>query len=55
MKIYRHLLEDEKLKNKELEKNAEKFKTNFNEMAYKTLTQNIENVNPKPMIDQRTL
>ncbi len=30
MKIYKHLLEDEKIKNKELEKNAEKFKDGFN-------------------------
>ena len=37
MKIYKHLLEDEKLRNKELEKNAEKFKTNFSSMAYKNL------------------
>ena len=44
MKIYKHLLEDEKLKNKELQSNAEKFKANFSAMAYRTLTENVQNL-----------
>ncbi len=51
MKIYKHLLEDEKIKNKELEKNAENFKMNFNDMAYRTLTQSIENTGNKIIAD----
>lgn len=55
MKIYKHLLEDEKIRNKELEKNAENFKMNFNDMAYRTLTQSIENTGNKVIVDNKAL
>lgn len=47
MRIYKHLLEDEKLRNKELERNAEKFKANFSSMAYKNLTDHVHNTRPQ--------
>ena len=44
IKIYKHLLQEEKIKNKELEECMKKFKINFNEMPYKTLATSMENV-----------
>ena len=37
MKIYKHLLEEEKLKNAEIEKSSEKIKSNFHSLAFNTL------------------
>lgn len=37
MNIYKHLLENEKLKSSEIEKNAKKLKKNLNELSSKTV------------------
>ena len=37
MNIYKHLLETEKIRSAEVEKNAQKLKNNFTELAQKTI------------------